>query len=118
MHIDNWSPYPVEKTEFGLRITAYIANTPLHLIIDTGASHSFLFSDRLPADTVFAGCRVIESKLSDSDCKVTKISVVDDKGKFREDLAMVTTALTPQGLDFDGLLGVVSPPPRNFPKSA
>ncbi|TNL01432.1 hypothetical protein CYD30_28065 [Kosakonia cowanii] len=104
--IDSWSSYPVDKTASGLRITASVGNTPLHLIVDTAASHSLLFSDHLPAGLLFSGCRVIEPEASDLDCRVTKIRVTDDEDKFRDDLAIVTSGKTPQDLDFDGLLGM------------
>ncbi|WP_375056468.1 hypothetical protein [Zobellella sp. DQSA1] len=104
--IDNWSSYPVEETESGLRITASVGNTPLHLIIDTAASHSFLFYDRLPAGTIFSGCRVIEPEASNLDCRVTRITLTDREGTVRDDLAIVTDGSTPQELDFDGLLGM------------
>lgn len=104
--IRDWSSYPIEKTASGLRITATVSKAPLHLIVDTGASHSLLFSDRLPADTLFSGCRVIEPEASNLDCRVSKIIFTDDAGKFRADLAIVTDVTTPQTLDFDGLLGM------------
>ncbi|MCW2480887.1 hypothetical protein [Candidatus Symbiopectobacterium sp. NZEC135] len=102
----NWSSYPIEKTASGLRITAAVRNTPLRLIVDTGASHSLLFSDRLPAGTLFSGCRVIEPEASNLDCRVSKIIFTDDAGKFRDDLAIVTNGKTPPEVDFDGLLGM------------
>lgn len=104
--IGDWSSYPVEKTASGLRITASVSNMPLHLIVDTAASHSLLFSDRLPSGTLFSGCRVIEPEASNLDCRVTKIIFTDDKGNSRDDLAVVTNGATPQELDFDGLLGM------------
>lgn len=104
--IGNWSAYPVEKTASGLRIIASINNTLLHLIIDTGASHSLLFSDRLPTSTLFSGCRVIEPEASNLDCRVTKITFSDNNNRLRDDLAIVTNGYTPQELDFDGLVGM------------
>ncbi|CDM92157.1 hypothetical protein [Xenorhabdus bovienii] len=104
--INNWSSYPLEKTKSGLRITAYMGNTPLHLIVDTAASHSILFSNRLPVGTLFLGCRAIDPESSNSECRVTKINLIDEKGKFRDDLVIVPNGLTPKELDFDGLLGM------------
>lgn len=80
--IGNCSADPVEKTASGLRIIASINNTPFHVIIDTGASHSFLFSDHLPASTLFSGCPAIEPEASNLDCRVTKINFADKKIGF------------------------------------
>lgn len=104
--INNWSAYPVEKTGSGLRITVSVEKKPLHLVVDTAASHSLLFSDRLPVDTLFSGCRTLEPEASNLDCRVTKVSVADKDGNLRTDLAVVTSGVTPQELDFDGLLGM------------
>jgi hypothetical protein len=104
--IHSWSAYPVEKTASGLRITASVGKKPLHLVVDTAASHSLLFSDRLPADTLFSGCRTLEPEASNLDCRVTKLAMTDNEGKPRTDLAVVTSGATPQELDFDGLLGM------------
>lgn len=104
--IGTWSSYPIKKTSSGLGLTASVGNAVLHLIIDTAASHSLLFSDRLPADISFSGCRDIEPTASNLDCRVTKISITDDKGKVRDDVAIVTNGSTSQELDFDGLLGM------------
>lgn len=102
----NWSSYPVEKTASGLRITVLFGNKPLYLIIDTAASHTLLFSDRLPAGIPFSGCNAIEPEASSLDCRVTKFTVADDKGKLSDNLAIVTNGPTPRELDFDGLLGI------------
>ncbi|ANS41193.1 hypothetical protein [Serratia inhibens] len=104
--IGKWSSYPIERTASGLRVTASAGNTPLHLIVDTAASHSLLFSDRLPAGILFSGCRAIEPEASNLDCRVTKITFTDREGKVRDDLAVVTNGSTPKELDFDGLLGM------------
>ncbi|TFZ53055.1 hypothetical protein E5C26_01625 [Serratia proteamaculans] len=104
--ISKWSAYPIEKTASGLRITASVGKIPLHLVIDTAASHSLLFHERLPAGTLFSGCRTLEPETSNLDCRVTKLTVADDEGKLRTDLAIVTNGATPQELDFDGLLGM------------
>lgn len=104
--VGKWSAYPVEKTSSGLRITAFAGNTPVHLIVDTGASHSLLFSDRLSAGTLFSGCRAIEPEADNLDCRVTNIKLTDNKDRLRDDLAIVTGGATPEELDFDGLLGM------------
>lgn len=104
--IKKWSSYPVEPSASGLRVTASAGDAPLHLIVDTAASHSLLFSDRLPSGLLFSGCRDIEPEASNLDCRVTKIAVTDREGKTRDDLAVVTSGETPQELDFDGLLGM------------
>ncbi|MGB8663473.1 MAG: hypothetical protein WCD24_01755 [Serratia inhibens] len=104
--IKKWSSYPIEQTESGLRVTASAGDAPLHLIVDTAASHSLLFSDRLPSGLLFSGCRDIEPEASNLDCRVTKIALTDREGKTRDDLAIVTSGATPQELDFDGLLGM------------
>ncbi|CAK9884970.1 MAG: hypothetical protein XXXJIFNMEKO3_01362 [Candidatus Erwinia impunctatus] len=104
--ISNWSAYPVNKTASGLRVTVSVGGVPLHLIVDTGASHSLLFHNRLPAGTLFSGCRTLESEASNLDCRVTKFTMADNKGRLRTDLAIVTNGITPQELDFDGLLGM------------
>ncbi|WP_410015789.1 hypothetical protein [Sodalis sp. C49] len=104
--LSKWSSYPIERTESGLRIRAYVGEKPLYLIVDTGASHSFLFSDNLPSETRFFGCNAIEPKAANADCRVAKITLRDKKGKERDDLAIVTTSVTSKELDFDGLLGM------------
>ncbi|VEA62743.1 Uncharacterised protein [Serratia plymuthica] len=104
--IKKWSSYPIEQTASGLRVTASAGDAPLHLIVDTAASHSLLFSDRLPSGLLFSGCRDIEPEASNLDCRVTKIALTDREGKTRNDLAIVTPGATPQELDFDGLLGM------------
>lgn len=103
--ISNWSAYPVKKTASGLRITASVGKIPLHLVVDTGASHSLLFNERLPTTTLFSGCRTLEPEASNLDCRVTKLTVADKVGKLSTDLAIVTNG-APQELDFDGLLGM------------
>lgn len=104
--IKKWSSYPIEPTASGLRVTASAGDKPLHLIVDTAASHSLLFSDRLPPGLLFSGCRDIEPEASNLDCRVTKIAFTDREGTTRDDLAVVTLGATPQELDFDGLLGM------------
>ncbi|WP_339544239.1 hypothetical protein [Pseudomonas sp. RA_35y_Pfl2_P32] len=104
--IKKWSSYSIEQTASGLRVTASVGDAPLHLIVDTAASHSLLFSDRLPSGLLFSGCRDIEPEASNLDCQVTKIALTDREGKTRDDLAVVTHGATPQKLDFDGLLGM------------
>ncbi|MFU7459612.1 hypothetical protein ACM7VR_19785 [Serratia marcescens] len=104
--IKKWSSYPIEPTASGLRVTASAGDKSLHLIVDTAASHSLLFSDRLPTGLLFSGCRDIEPEASNLDCRVTKIAFTDREGATRDDLAVVTLGATPQELDFDGLLGM------------
>lgn len=105
-NIQNWSSFPIKKTDSGLRISVNANQKKLNLIIDTAASHSFLFSDRLPKNMKFSGCRSIEPEASNLDCTVAKITLKDNKDKITNSLAMVTNSVTPKELDFDGLLGM------------
>ncbi|WP_213989267.1 hypothetical protein [Sodalis sp. dw_96] len=104
--LKKWSSYPIDRAESGLRIRAYVGGKPLYLIVDTGASHSFLFSDNLPSETRFFGCHTIEPKAANADCRVAKITLKDKKGRERNNLAIVTNSVTSKVLDFDGLLGM------------
>ncbi|SMG12989.1 aspartyl protease family protein [Cedecea sp. NFIX57] len=104
--VNKWSSYPIKQTESGLRVTAFAGITPLHLIVDTGASHSLLFSDRLPANTLFSGCKTLEPEASNLDCRVAELSITDNEGKTSNNLAIVSSSPTPQEIDFDGLLGM------------
>lgn len=94
--IKKWSSYPIEPTASGLRVTASAGGMPLHLIVDTAASHSLLFSDRLPPGLLFSGCRDIEPEASNLDCRVTKIAFTDREGKARDDQAVVASGATPR----------------------
>lgn len=102
--IKKWSSYPIEPTASGLRVTASAGGMPLHLIVDTAASHSLLFSDRLPPGLLFSGAATLSRK--------RRIWIAGDKnrftdreGKARDDQAVVASGATPPELDFDGLWG-------------
>lgn len=101
-----WSSYPVEKTQSGLLITAIVGGIKLKLLLDTATSHSMVFADRLPSDTLFSGCKKIEPEASDQDCRVTTFSLKDNQGTSRNEFAIVISGNIPKGLDFDGILGL------------
>lgn len=105
-HLARWSAYPIIQSTAGLRIKAYLGHTPLQLIIDTAASHSLLFADHLPTGLPLAGCRMIEPHANDSDCQTTTLSLIDKQGQQRDNVAIVAADITPNTLDFDGLLGI------------
>lgn len=101
-----WSSYPAEKTQSGLRITATVSGKKLNLLLDTATSHSMLFADRLPSNTLFSGCKKLEPEASNLDCRVTTFSLKDNKGNSRNNFAIVINGNTPKELDFDGILGM------------
>ncbi|SUG59132.1 Uncharacterised protein [Salmonella enterica subsp. arizonae] len=83
-----WSSYPVEKTQSGLLITAIVGGIKLKLLLDTATSHSMLFADRLPSDTLFSGCKTVEPEASYQDCRVTTFSLKDNQGTSRNESAL------------------------------
>lgn len=101
-----WSSYPVEKTQSGLLITAIVGGIKLKLLLDTATSHSMLFADHLPSDTLFSGCKTVEPEASDQDCRVTTFSLKDNQGTSRNESAIVISGNRPNGLDFDGILSM------------
>lgn len=101
-----WSSYLAEKTQSGLLITAIVGGKKLKLLLDTATSHSMLFADRLPSNTLFSGCKKLEPEASNLDCRVTTFSLKDNKGNNRNDYAIVINGNTPKELDFDGILGM------------
>lgn len=101
-----WASYPFEQTDEGLSVTAFVGNKPLRLIVDTGASHSLLFAAGLPAGLLFSGCRSIEPEAENLDCRVTRFTLTDRRGRHHNDLAIVTEGPTSEALGFDGLLGM------------
>lgn len=102
----NWSSYPIEQTESGLKITAYAQNKPLNFIIDTAASHSIVFSSRLPNKNKYLGCNVISSEALSSDCNVQNILIRDVKGNMQNEYAIAINSLPSKNIEFDGLLGM------------
>lgn len=101
-----WSSYPSEKTQSGLLITAIVGGEKLKLLLDTATSHSMLFADRLPSNTLFSGCKKVEPEASDKDCRVTTFSLKDNQGNNRNEFAIAINGNRPKGLDFDGILGM------------
>lgn len=102
----NWSSYPIEQTESGLKIIVYAHNKPLKFIIDTAASHSIVFSSRLPNQNEYLGCNVISSEALSSDCNVQNILIRDVKGNIQNEYAITINSLPPKNIEFDGLLGM------------
>ncbi|MEW2739975.1 aspartyl protease family protein [Providencia sp. PROV130] len=102
----NWSSYPIEQTESGLKITAYAQNKPLNFIIDTAASHSIVFSSRLSNKNKYLGCNVISSEALNSDCNVQNILIRDVKGNMQNEYAIAINSLPSKNIEFDGLLGM------------
>lgn len=105
-YIKNWSSYPIEQTKSGLKIIAYAQSKPLNFIIDTAASHSIIFSSRLPNRNKHLGCNVISSEALSSDCNVQNILIRDDKGNIQNEYAIKINSLPPKNIEFDGLLGM------------
>ncbi len=102
----NWPSYPIEKTNSGIKITVYINKKPLDFIIDTAASNSIVFSNRLPKNSPYLGCRMISLESLNSDCNVKRITLKDLSENIQHDYAIVANNSLSEKIDFDGLLGM------------
>lgn len=102
----NWPSYPIEQTDSGLKLTVYAHKKPLDFIIDTAASHSIVFSNKLQTKNKYLGCNKISSEALSSDCNVQNILIKDIKGNIQNEYAIAIESPTPKNIGFDGLLGM------------
>lgn len=103
-NINSWAAFSLQKSSSGLIVKASTGEHNLSLILDTGASHSFIFSDTLPQKTKLYGCNRIDPQASKKDCDTAQLVLIDSNGKRETEFAIVIEP--PAFEDFDGVLGM------------
>ena len=103
-NINSWTAFSLQKSSSGLIIKASTGEHNLSLILDTGASHSFIFSDTLPQKTELYGCNRIDPQASKEECDTAQLVLIDSNEKRKTEFAIVIDA--PPFKDFDGVLGM------------
>lgn len=104
--IESWSLYPINKTKSGLVINVMVGSERLDFIIDTAASHSIIFENKLPNENKLLGCDFLSPELSHDDCQVIEFYIKRKGNEVVKNPAIIVPSANNEQIDFDGLLGM------------
>ncbi|PQQ26982.1 hypothetical protein CE143_16435 [Photorhabdus luminescens] len=104
--ITSWYSYHFNLTPSGISLRAEINEIPLNIILDTAATHSIIFYNRIPDGTKFRSCKLIDKTASNLDCNTVSVDLNDSKRDKKSIISIVINQNMPKDIDFDGLLGM------------
>jgi len=96
---------PVELTGSGISLRVDIDKKTLHLILDTGATHSTVFYERIP-NAKLKGCRLIDKSDLELDCNTAIVTLTNSEKKKINIPTLVINHRMSEDIDFDGLIGM------------
>ncbi|PYE29877.1 aspartyl protease [Rhizobium sp. PP-F2F-G38] len=98
-----WTEVPLRRTEEGLLLAANIGGQAQLMSLDSGASMSMVFADRIDAAASSVPCRAIYPNLPETDCEL--VPVETEFGGFRRSVHAFLMRDDPGKFEGVGLLG-------------
>lgn len=97
---------PFELSSSGIIVAVNVNDLILKFVVDTAATESVVFYDKLPAGVVYHGCDLIDKSAEKLDCNVVIAELIENSEIKEKIHSIAIGSNSVEGFGFDGVLGM------------